>query len=108
MDDLTKDAKKLLCEIYKAYLEKCKTDISKKDANMFSSCDSIHKEIVPKWKLADVEEACRELNNEDFINCSWYDNTGFNISLTTKAISTLENRFKNDLKAILKFLSSLV
>lgn len=96
MDDLTKDAKKLLCEIYKAYLEKCKADISKESANKFSSCDSIHKEIVPKWKLDDVKEACRELDRKEFIYCSWYDNTGFNISLTTDAISTLENYFEND------------
>lgn len=107
MDNLTNDAKKLLCKIYKSYLEKRKSGISKADANKFDSCESIHKDLVPKWIFSDVEDTCRELSQKNFIHCSWYDNTGLNIYLTTDAISILENRFKNNIKSVLSFIANI-
>lgn len=107
MDKLTSTAKKLLCKLYKSYLEKCKSGLSKTDANRFNSCECIHNELVPTWIFSDVENACRELNQKNFIHCSWYDNTGFNISLTSDAISILENRFKNNVKSLLSFIADI-
>lgn len=105
---LTKDSEKLLCVIYKNYLEKRKSGISKSDANYYESSHVIHEKLLPKWSFSDVDDTCRELSRSGMINCSWGNNIAIGIKISDQAIYYMENRFKNGLSEIVDFIAKLL
>ena len=106
--NLTKDSEKLLCVMYKDYLEKRKSGMSKSRANYFGTSHVIHEELLPKWSFEDVDDTCRELSRAGLINCSWADNIAIWISISDLAISYMENRFKNGLLGVVDFLTKFI
>lgn len=105
MINLTKDADKMICCIYKSFLQKRKEGIPRAAArrfkkeyfandNYFSSC------VNP----ADVQDTLLELKRADFIKQSV---TG-NVDLTDAGIIYMENRFKNGLTDVVDFISKLI
>lgn len=105
---LTKDAEKVLCAIYKDYLEKRKAGLSKSLANYWGTSHVIHETLLPEWLFENVDDTCRELSRSKMINCGWGDNIALYISISDIGIIYMENRFKNGLKDVVSFLSNFI
>jgi len=108
MIELTKDADKLLCTLYKEYLERRKSGLSKSDATSFEDSDDIRNQYFPKWSSDDAANVCWELHNAEYVHCCPGDDLANDVELRTEAIIYMENRFKNGLKDVLTFLSNFI
>lgn len=104
---LTKDADKLICLIYKDFLQKRKTGSSKSNASYFGSSHNIHEKLCPELLFEDVDDTCRELSRAGFINCLWADNIAYSVHLSDDGIIYMENRFKNGLAEVLDFIEKI-
>lgn len=105
---LTKDSEKLICVIYKSYLEKRKSGISKPKASHLGSSHEIHSNLLPQWSFEDVDDTCRELSRAGLLNCLFADNIAYHVTISDDGIIYMENRFKNGLKDIAAFLSNFI
>jgi len=105
---LTKDAEKLICIMYKNYLEKRKAGEPKSKAKKFGGSNSIHEKLLPKWSFQDVDDTCRELSRAGLLSCMWASDVAYNVSLSDSGISYMENRFKNGLKEVTDFISKIL
>lgn len=106
--DLTKDSEKLLCLLYKSYLEKVNSGLSKSTANAFGDSHKIHDTLCPDWLFEDVDETCRQLSRAGFLKCFWADGIASETSLSDSGIVYMENRFKNSLLSVADFLSNFL
>lgn len=106
--NLTKDSDKLLCLLYKSYLEKIKSGTPKSNAKTFGSSHAIHDFFCPDWAFEDVDETCRQLSRAGLLDCFWADNIAYNTALSDAGIIYMENRFKNGLLSVADFLSKFV
>lgn len=104
---LTNESRYLLGLMYKEYLEKRKSGVSRDNASRFVDIVSIHEKLMPNSLLDDVESFCFELLKHEWIKGMRADGTVFNISLTTEAIATLEVNFKDRIDSVVDFLSKL-
>lgn len=102
--EMSKNAEKLLCTLYKVYLERRKSGLSKSQARYFGLGEIAGLAKQLKWNVDDTEDAARELGNvgalDLYMQCSG--------SLEDKAIIYMENRFKNGLVDVLAFLSNFI
>lgn len=105
---LTKDSDKLICVMYKSYLEKRKSGISKSNATHFGSSHVIHEELLPKWLFEDVDDTCRELSRAGLIKCLWADDIAYDVWISDLGITYMENRFKNGLAEIADFIAKFI
>ena len=103
--DLTRDSEKLICVLYRNYLEQIKSGIPKSKAKSFGSSRAIHQQLCPDWLFENVDETCRELSRAELLNCFWADNIAYQVSLSDSAIIYMENRFKNGLLDVIDFLT---
>ena len=99
--ELTKDAHKLGALLYKSYLERRKSGMSKANAKFFEP-NEIY--ALTDESHEDVDETIREIKSvyplkEDIIG---------NITLSDKMISYMENRFKKGLVDVLSFLAQFI
>ena len=106
--DLTKDSEKLLCLLYKDYLEKRKSGLSKSSSNSFGNSHDIHEHLCPDWIFEDVDDTCRELSRVGLLHCLWADNIAYHVALSDSGIIYMENRFKNGLLGVVDFLSKFL
>lgn len=106
--DLTKDSEKLFCLIYKNYLEKIKSGMSKSAANSFGSSHTIHEQLCPNWHFEDVDEACRQLSRSGLLKCFWADGIAFETSITDPGIIYMENKFKDGLLSVVDFVTKFL
>lgn len=107
MDDLTKDAKYLLGKIYAEYLANINNGITKTQAKIIGSSQSINENLVPEEIFEDTDETMKELGRTGYVKNTYADNVVYFSVLTDKSIIYMENRFKNDIKAVFSFLSKL-
>lgn len=107
-EEMTKDSKKLLSALYKEYLSKRKSGKSKSDASIFGSSEHIQAELMPEESADDVDETCRELDRLGYLKCFYADDIAYVVTLTTKAIADMENRFKNGLVDVVQFLQGFI
>ena len=61
MMELTKNSHKLICILYRDYLEKCNSGVSVSKAKSFGSSHNIHERLCPNWLFEDVDETCRTI-----------------------------------------------
>ena len=103
MRELTKDADKLICCIYKEYLEKRKSKVPKLEAKEFEG--NFYKDIkaLSNWSDPDISETLQELHDKKYVK---KDVLG-DFILNDDAIIYMENRFKDGLKEVMDFISSL-
>lgn len=99
--NLTKDAYKTLCIIYKEYLIKCDT-LSKSDAKEFTENDL--ENLLCDFNFDDLDDILNELESVDFIS---RDIIG-NVSLTSDGIICMENRFKKGFKDVTDFITKFI
>lgn len=106
--EISRDADKLLCVLYKSFLEKRKIGASKSEAKHFDSSHNIHEQLLPSWLFDDVDDTCRELSRNGFLDCLWGDNIAYQVWLSDKAIVYMENRFKNGLTEVVNFVANFL
>lgn len=104
MPELTKDAEKVICCIYKEYLEKRKSGISKSQAKEFDGNFYRNVNALSKWNDADVSDTIQELHDKKLIK----KNVMGDFSLLDSAVIYMENRFKNNLNEITDFISKFI
>ena len=102
--ELTKDATKLICTVYKSFLEKRKSGESKANAKHFEP--DYYKTLSPisSWSDADIMDTLAELKRAGFLKL--YINGGF--QLNDEAIIFMEKRFKNGLVEVSDFISKFI
>ncbi len=100
---MTKDADKLICCIYKNYLERRKSGISKSDSKYFE--DNFYKsdKYLSSWSNDDIADTLEELENNGYI--SMFITGSF--TLRDQAVEHMENRFKNGLSEVLDIISKI-
>lgn len=107
MDDLTKVSQYLLGKIYKDYLLNINNGMSKSNAKLIGSSHSVHKKLVLNELFDDVEEIMRVLDRAGYLKNSYAGNIVYFSVLTDKTILYMENRFENNMKSIIDFISKL-
>lgn len=108
MKQLTKDADKLICLLYKRYLEQLKAGTTKDRAKSFGSSTSIKKELELPGALSSLDETLTELGSAQMLNVVPGDDTIILVRLTDSAIIYMENRFKDGLLGVVDFISKLI
>lgn len=104
---LTRDAGKLLIQLYKLYLERRKSGISKREAREFGSYANIIGLIDTSLSADDLNDTLIELKFTGYINALFADDVCCESELTDLAIVTMENRFKDNLTSVISFLAGL-
>lgn len=100
---LTKNADKALCEIYRVYLTRSKSGENKYNAKDFSDIERWENAIFEGWETEDALDSLIELARAHMIDLDI--SNGF--TLKTDAIIYMENRFKNGLSDVLDFLGQV-
>ncbi|SEV81653.1 hypothetical protein [[Clostridium] fimetarium] len=108
MTNLTKDADKMICILYKEFLSRRKSGLSKSSACEFGSSETVHSTLFNKQSLDDIDETLRELSRADYVSCFFADNTIYNFSITSDCIIYMENRFKTGLIEVTDFIAKLI
>ena len=107
MDELTRDAKKLIGLMYGEYLNARKNGKSKTAARHFGGVEILQQQLLPNETTADITETCHELSRSGFISACYLDNLPGNIDLTDKGIALMEARFAGIISDVVKFLKDL-
>ncbi|MSS91304.1 hypothetical protein FYJ45_24625 [Eisenbergiella tayi] len=101
---MTKDADKMICCIYKEYLQRRKLGNSIAESSLFSSEYFKNDPVLSKWHPDDCTEIARELKKMGFLDI-WVSGK---FILTSEAITYMENRFKNGIVELTDFISKLI
>lgn len=104
MPELTKDADKVICCIYKEYLERRKSGMSKSESKEFDGNFYLNAKALSKWNSADISDILQELHDKQLIK----KNVIGDFDLLDSAITYMENRFKKGLKEITDFISKFI
>lgn len=101
---LTKDGDLLACCLYKEYLNRRKSGISKRQANYFESNFYTSMNKISSWCKDDIHYTVYELKRAGLVKM--YVDGGFYV--TTDFIIYMENRFKNNLKEVTDFIGNFI
>lgn len=102
--NITKESEKLLCCMYKIYLERRKQGVPKTIAIEFEDGFYLSDRHLKKFSKADISCCLNELKNNKLI----HENIVGDVFLEDYTIFYMENRFKNGAKEVLEFLSNLI
>lgn len=100
---LTKDTDKILCKIYKRYLELRKSGSSKIEATTFLESEAVRIELMPEINKDDFSCAIRELHKVFGIKVF----TAGGFVLNDQVIIYMENRFPEGLNQVLEWLAKI-
>ena len=104
MVQLTKDADKLLCCLYKEYLERRKSNCTKAVSRSFDTDFYTKDKNISSWSYSDRTDTLLELGRAKYIRLC----LGGEFELEDTAIIYMENRFKNGLLEVVDFISKLI
>ena len=104
MNEISKDADKLICCVYKTYLERRKDGMSKEDAKQFYEGFHTSDEKLSKWIRDDISETLLELQRAKYIRLDLSEN----FRLTDSLIIYMEQRFKNGLLDVVDLVSKFI
>lgn len=107
MDDLTKQQQYIITNIYKIFKDRQKRGLSRSESKNFKSSDEVHKEFFDYLNKEDFITDTRTLRGKDYITGAFASNMVVEIAISDKTIIYMENRFKNNIKDIVKFLSDI-
>lgn len=102
---LTKQQKYILTTLYKQYVACLKEGHSNNTCNHFQDVNKVHSNYLQQFHFEDVNHDLKRLKALDFINGAFGDNTIIEIMLTDNTVVYFENRFKHNMKKIVKYLS---
>lgn len=98
---LTKDADKMLCEIYAVYMQRRKSDVPKAQAKSFYSQQLWPEKYAEKWNSPDGKETLRELRRAKLVVLDIVGGFG----LQDEAIVYMESRVKSNVSEVAKWIS---
>ena len=101
---LTKDANKMICCVYKAFLERRDAGNIKREARRFASDYFSIDKILSKWTESDCNDTLIELAGQGLLKVY----IGGNFEMTDLGIAYMESRFKNSVKEVISFLAQLI
>lgn len=104
MVQLTKDADKVICYIYKDYLQSRKEGNPKNEAIDFEEDYYASHKVLSSWLKSDFDSALLELGRNKLIQI-WL---GGSFELTDNGIIYMENRFKNGLIEVTDFIAKFI
>ena len=104
---LSRDAHKLLVQLYKLYLERRKSGLSKCDSRDFGSYENIMQMLDSSLSADDMNDTLLELKRAEYLSALFADDVCCESCLTDSAIIEMENRFKDGLASVVSFLLSL-
>lgn len=102
--ELSKDADKLVCSIYKAYLTKRKSGINKVASRNFEFPEIQSLKICSSWSADDIKSTVAEISRAGF--GTMYYSGGF--IANDHFIIYMENRFKNGFSEVTDFISKFI
>ncbi|WP_368295646.1 hypothetical protein [Enterocloster citroniae] len=102
--ELTKDADKMICCIYKSFLQIRKDGGSKPSARRFAENYFSTDKILSSWLDEDLDDTMLELARAGLIKIY----IGGNFDLTDQGIIYMENRFVNGLKEVSDFIAKFI
>ena len=98
MNELSKNANKLRHVLYKEYLKRIKNGSSYRDAIMIGGSDYIGKVLTNKWNKEDLNDICKELDRNKYVNCEYNDGSVSMLILLDNTIVYGQNRVSSGLK----------
>lgn len=101
---LTKESRELLKKLYKAYKQNRKEGQSVELSRYFAGISDIQR-YVPKWTAEDIESACGELWQADYLWCQPGDDTLVWVELKPEAIAYMQNGFLRAIAGIVDAIS---
>lgn len=101
---LTKDADKLVCSMYKLYLEKRKSGVDKLNSRHFSFAEIRSLEALRSYSDFDLKDTIAELKRANF--GTMYLDGGFQAN--EQFVIYMENRFKNGFNEVVDFVSKFI
>jgi len=107
VDDLTKQQQYIITNLYKIFKDRQKRGLSRSESKIFKSSDEVRKEFFDYLNKEDFIADTRTLRGKDYITGSFASNMVVEIAISDKTIIYMENRFKNNIKDIVKFLSDI-
>lgn len=102
--DLTNDADKMICCIYKAFLQCRKSGAAKADARRFESDYFASDNKLSSWHDRDISDTLLELARSGLVKVY----IGGNFDLTDAGIIYMENRFKSGINEVTDFISKFI
>ena len=101
---MTKDADKMLCCLYREYLNRINAGSSKTSARQFTTEYITSDDILSKWHPDDVDTVKKELSRTGYLKTYVSGKYLF----TDEGIAYMENRFKNNLNEVIDFIAKLI
>ena len=101
---LTKDADKFLCIIYKDFLQRRKSGLSKSEAKEFDEDYHLTNSDFYQWHQDDIDESKMELGQKGLVHI-WM---GGSFYIEDNGIIYMESRFKNGLKEMIDIVSKFI
>ncbi len=101
---LTNDADKMVCQLYKLYLEKRKSGVNKDNSRHFSFSEIKAIKSYANWSDSDIKDTVAEIKRANlgtmFLDGGFLANDTF--------IFYMENRFKNGFNEVVDFISKFI
>lgn len=107
MQGITKEARYVLVNLYREYLNRRDRGFSRSDAALFGDSNTLQKTLFPGEDSENISDLCWELHRQGYLFCTPGDNLANDVTLLPKAIVAMEQRFPNGLKQILDALGKL-
>ena len=104
MIELTKDADKLACSMYKSYLEKRKSGIDKSNARNFELGEIQSYKLCASWSVNDIKSTVAEISLAN-LGTMYYSG---DLCVNDQFIIYMENRFKNGFLEVADFISKFI
>lgn len=105
--ELTKESKKVLLKLYKEYLERMQSGVSRDKAKAFDP-DIIGQTLFQEYSSSNFNDYLCELGSNEYLDNFYGSGIVQYTSLTNLAISEMENRFKNGILDVADFISKFV
>ncbi len=99
--NLTKNSKKVICVVYKMFLERRKNGISIDSAKLFELDFYKEDKNLSNWTENDITSCLEELENNNYISTC----NDMSFELHNNAIVEMENRFKNGVIDVVDFIA---
>lgn len=104
MRELTNDADKMICCLYREYLSRRSNGVAKRDARRFTDEYFSSDVVLSKWLDADISDTKLELGRNKYLQLYISDE----FELREDAIIYMESRFKNGLSEVLDLISKFI
>ena len=102
--ELTKDADKMICIIYKSFLQERKSGRSKAEARRFNKDELKTFPDFKSWHPQDITDVLLEIGRKDLVKIY----IGGTFELSDSGIIYMENRFKNGFLEVADFVSKFL